>query len=88
MKAVVIILKHATLLRLSNLSPKLALTCAELEYRAANIDLKIHEHLMASTQVQDIELFADFIMATDIGWFLATLTIISHLAFSLISVFG
>ena len=88
-KAVVIILKHATLLRLSNLPPKLALTRAELEYQEANIDLKIHEHLMVSSQVQDIEQFADFIMATDIGWsLLESLTIISHQTFSLISFFA
>ena len=86
-KAVVVILKHASLLRLSNIPSGLALTRAELEYKEANMDSKIHEHLMLSSQVQDIELFADFIMATDIGWFLLdSLTFKSHQAFSLISV--
>ena len=89
MKAVVVILKHATLLRLSNIPPGLALTQADLEYQEANIDSKICEHLMGSSEVQSIELFAEFIMATDIGWsLLASLTIISHQAFSLISAFG
>ena len=42
---------------------------------------------MVSSQVESIEIFADFIMATDIGWStLAYLTFISHQAFSLISV--
>ena len=69
-KAVVIILKHATLLRRSNLPSKSALTQAELEYQVANIDMKIHQHLMVSSQVQPIEQFSDFIMTTDIGWFI------------------
>ena len=78
-KAVVIILKHATLLRLSNIPTELALTSVELGYQEADIDSKIHEHLMASSQVQDIGIFADFIMATDIGWsLLAYLTFITH----------
>ena len=80
MKAVVIILKHATLLRRSNLSSKSALTQAELEYQAANIDMKIHQHLMVSSQVQPIEHFSDFIMATDISWFiLPSFSTILHL---------
>ena len=87
-KAVLIILKHATLLRLSNLPSESALTQAELEYQEADIDSKICEQLRVSSQVQSIELFADFIMATDIGWSLKSLTILSHQAFSLISVFG
>ena len=88
-KAAVIILKHATLLRLSNIPSKLALTHAEMEYWEANIDSKISEHLLVSSQEQSIELFAGFIMATDIGWsFLASLSIISHQAFSFISTIG
>ncbi|KAH9047168.1 hypothetical protein EDB84DRAFT_1575478 [Lactarius hengduanensis] len=65
-KAVILILKHATLLRLSNLSPKSALTHAELDYRAANIDVDIQQYLMASSQDHSVELFAAFIMAIDI----------------------
>ncbi|KAH9051660.1 hypothetical protein EDB87DRAFT_772915 [Lactarius vividus] len=64
--AVILILKHATLLRSSNLSPKLALTHAELNYRAANIDVNIQQYLMASSQEHSVDLFAAFIMATDI----------------------
>ena len=72
-KAVVIILKHATQLCLSNIPPGLALTSVELGYQEANINSKIHEHLMVSSQVKPIETYADFIMATDIGWSLASL---------------
>ncbi|KAH9020943.1 hypothetical protein EDB85DRAFT_2152711 [Lactarius pseudohatsudake] len=64
--AVILILKHATFLRLSNLRPKSAVTHAELDYRAGNIDLNIQQYLMASSQVHSVELFADFIMATEI----------------------
>ncbi|KAH9016955.1 hypothetical protein EDB85DRAFT_2018127, partial [Lactarius pseudohatsudake] len=66
--AVIIIVKHATSLRLSNLSPKSALTHAELDYREANIDPKIRRHLTASpSQEHFVELFASFIMATDVS---------------------
>ncbi|KAH9034809.1 hypothetical protein EDB85DRAFT_1945465, partial [Lactarius pseudohatsudake] len=66
--AVIIILKRATSLRLSNLSPEHALTHAELDYREANIDLKIRQHLIASSsQEHSVELFASFIMATDVS---------------------
>ncbi|KAH9047806.1 hypothetical protein EDB84DRAFT_1460349, partial [Lactarius hengduanensis] len=66
-EAVIIILKHATSLRLSNLSPKSALTHAELDYREANIDSKIQRHLTASSSQEDsVGLFASFIMATDV----------------------
>ena len=89
LKAVVIILKHATLLWLSNIPPGLALIRAELEYQEANTNSKIHEHLMVSSQELSIEQFADFIMATDIGWsLLVFLKIISHQAFSLASAIG
>ncbi|KAH9028116.1 hypothetical protein EDB85DRAFT_1628732 [Lactarius pseudohatsudake] len=64
--AVILILKHATFIRLSNISPESALTHAELQYRHANIDLKIQQYLTTSSQEHSIELFAVFIMATDI----------------------
>ena len=67
-KAVILIWKHATFLRLSNL-PKAALTCAELDYQKANINVAIHQHLMAHGQ-HPVELFVDFIMGTDIGLFI------------------
>ncbi|KAI9430926.1 hypothetical protein H4582DRAFT_1342458 [Lactarius indigo] len=65
--AVVIILKNATSLRLSNLSPKSALTHAELHYQEANIDSKIRQLLTASSsQEHSVELFSSFIMAMDV----------------------
>jgi len=64
--AVILILRHATVLRLSNSSSESALTNVELAYRETNIDLKIQQHLMASSQGHSVELFAAFIMATDI----------------------
>jgi len=63
--AVILILKHATFLRLSNLTSKSALSHADLDYQEANIDLKI-QLLMASSQEHSVVLFAHFIMATDI----------------------
>ena len=69
MKVVILILKHATTLRLSN-TPKEALTQAELDYQEANIDLKIQEYLKAFTPEDSVQKFADFIMATDIGLFI------------------
>ena len=86
---VILILKHATCLRLLGLSPASALTHAELDYQEANIDSKIQEHLAVSAQEHTVEQFSDFIMATDIGLFiLAPVKMISHQAFtSIISVF-
>ena len=66
-KAVVLILRHAAVLRLSNSSSLSALTNVELAYREANIDSKIQQHLMASSEEHSVELSAAFIMATDIG---------------------
>lgn len=78
-KAVILILKHATLLLLSNLSRESALTYADRHYQEANIDLKIQEHLAASSQELSVEQLANFIMATDIGWFiLVSVQLISH----------
>ena len=79
MKAVILILRHATFLRLSNLSSESALTRGELAYREANIDLRIQQYLRASSQERSIEQFVGFIMATEIGlFFLASVKIISH----------
>ena len=66
MEAVILILKHATALRLSN-GPKKALALAELDYKEANIDFKIQEYLKALNSEDSVENFADFIMATNIG---------------------
>ena len=67
---IVTILKRATFLRLSNLSSKSALTRAELDYREANIDLKIRQYLTGSSQEHSVESFAGFIMATDMVRFI------------------
>jgi hypothetical protein len=78
-EAVILILKHATSLRLSNHSSKSALTQAELVYQEANIDLKIRQFLKMSSQEHSIQLFAGFIMGIDIGLFIVeSVTIISH----------
>lgn len=78
-KAVILIFKHATFLRLLDLSSESALVQAELGYQQANIDLNIQQHLAASSQEHSVELFSSFIMATDIGWFiLASVKLISH----------
>ena len=82
-EAVILISKHATFLRLSHLSPQSALTHAELDYREANIDSKIQQLLTTSLQEHTVELFAGFIMATDIGSFILPAgKIVSHQNFS------
>ena len=78
LKAVVLILKHATLLRVSNLR-KSALTCAERDYQNANIDMAIQQHLGASAPEHSLEQFTSFIMSTDIGWFI--LSFVNHISY-------
>jgi len=65
MLAVTLILKHATLLRTSNL-PDVALTIVELNYQKANINESIQQYLVACSSELSIEQFAEFIMGTDI----------------------
>ncbi|KAH8997974.1 hypothetical protein EDB92DRAFT_2101189 [Lactarius akahatsu] len=65
--AVILIFKHATFLRVANIASISALTRAELDYRDANIDSSIQKYLTASSQEHSVELFASFIMATDIA---------------------
>ena len=65
-KAATLILKHATLLRTS-MSPKSALTNAELDYQKANVDATIQQHLTACHAEQTVAQFVGFIMSTDIG---------------------
>jgi hypothetical protein len=72
-KAVIIILKHASFLLLSNLSAKSALTQAEIDYRAGNTALKIQQFLTGSPQEHTVGHFSQFIMANDIGLFFLTL---------------
>ncbi|KAH9013360.1 hypothetical protein EDB85DRAFT_2296319 [Lactarius pseudohatsudake] len=64
--AVILILKHATFLRLSDMSAESALTHAEADYREGNIDSKIRQHLIAPSQEHSDESFASFIMAIDL----------------------
>jgi hypothetical protein len=81
--AVIIILKHATFLLLSNLLSKSALTQAEEDYQAVNMKLNIQQFLLASPQNHSIEQVASFIKANDIGlYILAPIHIISYQAFS------
>ncbi|KAN0131255.1 hypothetical protein V8E53_010959 [Lactarius tabidus] len=88
LSTVVLFLKHATLLRISNKADA-ALAQVDLDYQKANINLKIQEHLKAYSSQDSVEKFAGFIMATDIGEFvLLFVTTISHQAFSTISVFS
>lgn len=72
LKAVILILKHATILRLSDQPPKSALTQVELNYQVANIDLEIQQYLEASSQQRSVELSMRFIMATEISKFIVT----------------
>ena len=69
MKAVTLILKHASFLWTS-MSSKSALTNAELNYQKANIDVTIQEHLTACAGKQSVEQFVGFIMSTDISLFI------------------
>ena len=66
-KAVTLILKHATFLQIS-ISSKSALTSAELSYQKANVDVAIQQHLTACALEQSVEQFVGFIMSTDILW--------------------
>ena len=64
------------------------MTYADIDFWASKIDMKIQEHLLASSHENSVEQLAHFIMATDIGLFILTsVKIISHQAFtSIISV--
>ena len=86
-KAVTLILKHATLLRTSNL-PKAALTSADQDYNTDNsLDKSIQQYLTAHASHLSEGEFADFIMGTEIGWFiLLFVTSISYCPVSVISV--
>jgi hypothetical protein len=85
-KAATLILKHAMLLRTSNL-PEVALTNVELDYQKANIDESIQQYLTMCASKLSVEQFASFIMGTDIGLFTPLIdTSVSYCPFSLISV--
>ena len=82
MKAVTLILKHATLLRTSN-QPEAALTNVDLDYQKQNIDESIQQYLTASASYPSVEQFASFIMGTNIGLFILLLfvTLITYYSF-------
>ena len=67
MKAVTLILKHATLLLTSNLTNEEALINVDLNYQKANIDEFIQQFLAACASELSVEQFASFVMGTDIG---------------------
>jgi hypothetical protein len=77
-KAVTLILKHATLLQNSKL-PKAALTNVDLNYQKANIDESIQQFLIECASELSVEQFAGFIMGTDIGLFIIFLVLMSPL---------
>ena len=87
MKGVTLILKHATLLRTSNL-PEAALTNVDLGYQRQNIDESIQQYLTACASDVSVEQFTGFIMGTEIGLFilLPFISLISYHHFSHISV--
>ena len=85
MKAVTLILKHATLLRTSN-PPKAALTNVDLDYQRANIDGSIQQYLTAcASDDVSIEQFASFVMGTEIGLFILLHLSPQHLIVLLVS---
>ena len=83
-KAVSLILKHATLLRTSNL-PKAALTNVDLDYQKQNIDESIQQYLTACASDISVEQFASFVMGTEIGWLILLLFVTSSLIVHLVS---
>ena len=87
MKAVTLILKHATLLRSSHLI-EAALTKVDLDYQKQNVDESIQQYLTACASNVSAEQFSGFIMSTKIGLFilLPFVTSISYYLFSIISV--
>ena len=68
-KAVTLILKHATFL-CTSMSSKSAVNQAEQKYHKAKIDVTIQEHLTACAGQQSEEQFVNFIMSTDISLFI------------------
>ena len=66
MKAVTLILKHATLLRTSN-SSRAVLTNVDLDYQRQDIDKSIQQYLTAHAPHVSVEQFVGFIMGNEIG---------------------
>ena len=82
LQAVLLIFKHAMFLRHSNTTES-ALNIAGSDYQKVDIDLKIQDHLKASSPKHSVEEFASFIMATEIGMFIVVyiVILISHHSF-------
>ncbi|KAF8260844.1 hypothetical protein EI94DRAFT_1705997 [Lactarius quietus] len=77
--AIILILKHAASLCLSGLSPRMALTQADSDFRKANMAIKIEEYFTGSYHEYTIKQFVDFLTATDIGLsHFASTRIIAH----------
>ena len=74
-EAIIIILKHASFLRFSDVSRHSVLSIAEKNYLQANMDFEIQQFLAEHSQEHlgehSVGLFADFIMANDIGWLIS-----------------
>jgi hypothetical protein len=87
-KAVTLILKHATLLRTTSCPTEAALANVELSYQKANMDESIQQYLTACASELSVEQFTGFIMGTDIGLFifLFFITSIFYYSFSVILV--
>ena len=80
--AIILIFKHAAILSLSGISPKLAVTQAESKYHQARIASKIQEHFTASYEEYSTEQFIGFLMDTNIGLSsLASFKFIANAAF-------
>jgi hypothetical protein len=85
-KAVTLILKHASWLHTSNMAFS-AVNKVELDYQMANMDEYIQQYLIACASELSVEQFAGFIMDTNIGLFVLLLVIsISYCLFSVILV--
>jgi len=64
--AIIIILKHATTLRLSGLLAEPALVQAELDYQKFNIGSKVAQCFTAPPQEYSVSNFVDFIMSVSV----------------------
>ena len=65
--AILLILKHAASLCISDISARVALTQAESDFHSANVISKIEEHFTASYEEYTFEQFVDFLINNDIG---------------------
>lgn len=74
MKAIILILKHATLSQLSNIPSEAALAQVAKDYQIAKIDSKIQQFLATTSQKPSVEEFASFVMAIDISMFYSCFT--------------